>query len=73
MLKKANDLRSNDPYIIDSLGWALFKLGRYEESKEYLQSAVQLLPADPIVKTITETSYGKMVMKLRLDTIGIMF
>ena len=38
MLKKANKLRSNDPYIIDSLGWALFKLKRYKEAKKYLQS-----------------------------------
>ena len=49
MLEKANKLKSNDPYIIDSLGWALFKLGRYQESKKYLQLAVSLMPADPIV------------------------
>ena len=49
MLERANKLRSNDPYIIDSLGWALFKLGRYKESKDYIQLAVQLMPADPIV------------------------
>ena len=49
MLKKANNLKSNDPYIIDSLGWALFKLKRYEESQKYLQLAVRLLPADPII------------------------
>jgi len=49
MLKKANKLRSNDPYITDSLGWALFKLERYKEAKNYLQLAVKLLPADPIV------------------------
>ncbi len=49
MLEKANKLRSNDPYITDSLGWALFKLERYEEAKDYLQLAVKLLPADPIV------------------------
>ncbi len=49
MLKKANELRSNDPYIIDSLGWALFKLKKYNDSKKYLQSAVKLLPADPTV------------------------
>tara|TARA_B100001564_G_C20661319_1_gene681667 strand:+ start:729 stop:2429 length:1701 start_codon:yes stop_codon:yes gene_type:complete len=49
MLKKANKLRSNDPYIIDSLGWALFKLERFQESKNYLQLAVRLMPADPIV------------------------
>ena len=49
MLEKANRLRSNDPYIIDSLGWALFKLKRYKESKDYLQLAVKLMPGDPIV------------------------
>ena len=49
MLEKANKLRSNDPYIIDSLGWALFKLKRYEEAQDYLQLAVKLMPADPIV------------------------
>ena len=49
MLQKANELRSNDPYIIDSLGWAFFKLKRYNDSKKYLQSAVKLLPADPTV------------------------
>jgi tetratricopeptide (TPR) repeat protein len=49
MLEKANKLRSNDPYITDSLGWALFKLKRYEESKYYLQLAVKLMPGDPIV------------------------
>ena len=49
MLEKANQLKSNDPYIIDSLGWALFKLNRIKESKKYLQLAVSLMPADPIV------------------------
>ena len=49
MLEKANELKSNDPYIIDSLGWALFKLERFEEAKDYLQKAVKLMPADPIV------------------------
>ena len=49
MLKKANSLKSNDPFIIDSLGWALFKLKKYEDAKNYLQKAVQLLPGDPTV------------------------
>ena len=49
MLEKANKLKSNDPFIIDSLGWALFKLERYKESKEKLQMAVKLMPGDPIV------------------------
>ena len=49
MLEKANQLRSNDPYITDSLGWALYKLKRYKDSKDYLQLAVKLMPGDPIV------------------------
>ncbi len=59
MLKKANKLKLNDPYIIDSLGWALFKLKRYEESKKYLQVAVSLMPADPIVND----HYGDVLWK----------
>ena len=59
MLEKANKLRSNDPYIIDSLGWALFKLERYKESKNYLQAAVRLMPGDPIVND----HYGDVLWK----------
>ena len=49
MLEKANNLKKNDPYIIDSLGWALFKIKRYKEAKKYLQMAVKLMPSDPTV------------------------
>ena len=49
MLEKANRLRSNDGYITDSLGWALYKLKRYDRAAEFLKKAVQLMPADPIV------------------------
>ena len=49
MLEKANSIRSNDGYITDSLGWAFYKLKKYEKAKGYLQKAVQLMPADPIV------------------------
>ena len=49
MLKKANELRPNDGYIIDSLGWALFKLKDYQEAKKYLQLAVRLMASDPVV------------------------
>ena len=59
MLKEANNLKSNDPYIIDSLGWALFKLKRYNKSKEYLQLAVRLMPGDPIVND----HYGDVLWK----------
>tara|TARA_Y100001958_G_scaffold156045_1_gene147852 strand:+ start:675 stop:2375 length:1701 start_codon:yes stop_codon:yes gene_type:complete len=59
MLEMANKIKSNDPYIIDSLGWALFKLKRYKESKDYLQIAVSLMPSDPIVND----HYGDVLWK----------
>ena len=59
MLEKANKIKSNDPYIIDSLGWALFKLKRYDESQKYLQTALKLMPADPIVND----HYGDVLWK----------
>ncbi len=49
MLEKANDLRKNDGYIIDSLGWALFKLEKFIEAEKYLQRAVSLMPSDPVI------------------------
>ena len=59
MLEKANNLKSDDPFIIDSLGWALFKLERYADSKDYLESAIKLMPADPIIND----HYGDVLWK----------
>ncbi len=59
MLEKANYLKPDDPYIIDSLGWALFKLEKYNDSKNYLQSAVKLMPADPTIND----HYGDVLWK----------
>tara|TARA_A100001011_G_C14182243_1_gene787396 strand:+ start:1 stop:753 length:753 start_codon:yes stop_codon:yes gene_type:complete len=49
MLKKANTLRKNDGYIIDSLGWALYKLSNFTEAETFLQRAITIMPKDPIV------------------------
>jgi tetratricopeptide (TPR) repeat protein len=49
MLKKANALMPNDGYIIDSLGWVLFKLKNYEEAQKYLQLAVKFMASDPVI------------------------
>ena len=59
MLEKANKLKSNDPFIIDSLGWALFKLERYEESKDNFKWQLRLMPGDPIVND----HYGDVLWK----------
>ena len=49
MLKKANEIRKGDPYIIDSLGWAYYAKENYTEAEKFLQKAVELLPLDPII------------------------
>ena len=49
MLKKANEIRKGDGYIIDSLGWAYYAKENYTEAEKFLQKAVELLPLDPII------------------------
>ena len=45
--------------LLTLLGWALYKLKRYKESKDYLQLAVRLMPGDPIVND----HYGDVLWK----------
>ena len=49
MLRRAVELRPNDGYIVDSLGWAHYKLGQYPEAAQTLERAVSLKPADPVL------------------------
>tara|TARA_B100000686_G_scaffold337733_1_gene409246 strand:+ start:706 stop:2427 length:1722 start_codon:yes stop_codon:yes gene_type:complete len=49
MLKKATELKKDDGYIIDSLGWAYYAKKNYIKAKFFLERAVELLPTDPII------------------------
>jgi tetratricopeptide (TPR) repeat protein len=49
MLIKANTIRQEDGYIIDSLGWAYYAKKDYVKAEKFLQKAVELLPRDPII------------------------
>jgi len=49
MLNKAVNLKKNDGYIIDSLGWAYYALNDYIEAEKFLRRAVELKPLDPII------------------------
>ncbi len=60
MLEKAYQQESNDPYIIDSIGWAYYLIDDYTKAEEYLVRAVQLMPDDPIVND----HYGDILWKL---------
>ncbi len=49
MIEKAVELRPNDGYIVDSLGWVLYRLGDYESAVTHLERAVELQPQDPTI------------------------
>jgi Flp pilus assembly protein TadD len=49
MIKRAVELRPNDGYIIDSLGWAYYRLGDFTKATQTLEHAIELLPEDPTI------------------------
>ena len=49
MLEKAAQLKENDGYIIDSLGWAHYLNKNYIEAELHLKKAVELMPTDPTI------------------------
>ncbi|WP_420345177.1 tetratricopeptide repeat protein [Pelagibius sp.] len=49
MLVRAVKLRPRDGYIVDSLGWVYYRLGRFEEAVTQLERAVELRPQDPVI------------------------
>ena len=49
MLVKANELKENDGYITDSLGWAHYVNNNYLEAEKFLRRAVKIMPSDPII------------------------
>ena len=49
MLEKARALSPYDGYIVDSVGWAYYRLGRYDDAAKTLESAVLLVPGDPTI------------------------
>ncbi len=60
MLKTAYAEKSDDPYIIDSIGWAYYLIDNYKEAEKYLKRAVEMMPNDPIVND----HYGDILWKL---------
>src|ERR1700727_425695 len=60
MLRKAVELRPSDGYIVDSLGWAHYKLGQYDKATETLEKAINLKPADPILNDHLGDAYWRV-------------
>ncbi|MEM9972398.1 MAG: tetratricopeptide repeat protein, partial [Pseudomonadota bacterium] len=49
MIERAAALRPDAGHIIDSLGWGLYRVGRFEEAVGHMERAVELMPVDPVV------------------------
>jgi tetratricopeptide (TPR) repeat protein len=49
MIQKAVELRPDDGYIVDSLGWAHYRVGQYEEAAKQLERAVTLKESDATI------------------------
>ena len=64
MIQKAVDLRPSDGYIVDSLGWAYFKLGRFDDSVREMERAVSLKPEDPVLNDHLGDAYWRVGRKL---------
>jgi len=64
MLKRAVEQRPTDGYIVDSLGWAYYRLGRYEEAVRILERAVELKAADPVINDHLGDAYWRVGRKL---------
>ena len=60
MLEKAYKQKTNDPFIIDSVGWGYYLINDFVNAEKFLRKAIQLMPKDPIVND----HYGDVLWKL---------
>lgn len=64
LIRQAMLLEPTSGHIVDSLGWAHYKLGEYEEAVLYLEQAVELLPGDPILNDHLGDAYWRVGRRL---------
>lgn len=64
MLRRAVEQRPADGYIVDSLGWAFYRLGQYDNALQLMEKAVQLKAADPTVNDHLGDVYWRLGRKL---------
>ncbi len=64
MLEKARALSPFDGYIVDSVGWAYYRLGRYDDAAKTLEAAILLVPGDSTINEHLGDAYWKVGRKL---------
>ena len=60
MIEKAVELRPNDGYIVDSMGWALYRIGDFDGAARELERAIELRPEDPVINDHLGDAYWKV-------------
>lgn len=64
MIQRAVDQRPDDGYIVDSLGWAHYRVGEYEEAVKTLERAIDLRPEDPTINDHLGDAYWRVGRKV---------
>jgi tetratricopeptide (TPR) repeat protein len=60
MITRAVEQRADDGYIVDSLGWAYYRIGKYDDAVKHLDRAVELKPEDPTINDHLGDAYWKV-------------
>jgi tetratricopeptide (TPR) repeat protein len=60
MIRRAVEQRPDDGYIVDSLGWAYYRIGNYDEAVKNLERAVELKPEDPTINDHLGDAYWRV-------------
>ncbi|MEM6410503.1 MAG: tetratricopeptide repeat protein [Pseudomonadota bacterium] len=60
LIQRAAELRPRAGYIIDSLGWAYYRLGQYDEAVQHLERAVELEPGEAILNDHLGDAYWRV-------------
>ncbi|TMJ02785.1 MAG: tetratricopeptide repeat protein [Alphaproteobacteria bacterium] len=60
MIRRAVEQRPDDGYIVDSLGWAYYRIQNYDEAVKQLERAVELKPEDPTINDHLGDAYWKV-------------
>jgi len=60
MIRRAVELRPEDGFIVDSLGWVYYRTGRYGDAVRELERAVTLEPLDPTINEHLGDAYWQV-------------
>jgi tetratricopeptide (TPR) repeat protein len=64
MLQRAVELAPRDGMVIDSLGWAYYRLGRYDDAVRELEKAIELKAGDPVINDHLGDAYWRVGRRL---------